>query len=507
MSDTSWILSAAGQQRLTTCRRDTELLRSLLPLIGDWLPRQRWFAGKGRPVHDVSVLSDTVLAASGAGGTSERPADGVPGLLHLLLRVQHAAGPASGDCYQLLLGTRSSLPSVLNNVVVGRIDSGPLDGLLVYDALHDTELSSLLLSRLSEPTQVGTLSFHRLPDTDIPTHLPARVSTAEQSNTSVVYGDSLILKLFRRVSPGVNPDLELPLTLAGAGCTRVPAPLAWLETRWPDVDADRAGETTTLGLLQPYLPGSTDGWQLALASVRRASAEQPPTPPAEDFTAESFLLGQATAEVHTVLAQALPGASLGHAQIEQMAAGMSERLDTVAAAVPALQPYRAALHTAYTELAGLAGAGRTLTAQRIHGDLHLGQALRTTNGWVLIDFEGEPAGPLVERRRPQPAIRDVAAMLRSFDYAAHYCLVAEDSLEAEVGPAATERADDWARRNRAAFCAGYATSGDYDPRSERVLLRAFEIDKAVYEVLYEARHRPSWLPIPMSAIKRLAARS
>ncbi|NEB58284.1 maltokinase, partial [Streptomyces diastaticus] len=159
-------------------------------------------------------------------------------------------------------------------------------------------------------------------------------------------------------------------------------------------------------------------------------------------------------------------------------------------AVPLLRPYAPALRTAFTALAGLAAEGRTWTAQRVHGDLHLGQCLRAPDGeWSLIDFEGEPARSLAERRLPQPAVRDVAGMLRSFDYAAH---------------SAGVRGTGWTESCRAAYCTGYAQAGGRDPRTDPVLLRAYETDKAVYEVLYEARHRPDWLEVPLAAVRRLS---
>jgi maltokinase len=149
------------------------------------------------------------------------------------------------------------------------------------------------------------------------------------------------------------------------------------------------------------------------------------------------------------------------------------------------------LRSAFEALADLAAEGHIWTAQRIHGDLHLGQCLRSPSGdWSLIDFEGEPSKPLAERRMPQPAVRDVAGMLRSFDYAAH---------------SAAPPAPQWAAACRAAYCSGYAEVTGRDPRTDPVLLRAYETDKAVYEVLYEARHRPDWLPVPMAAIRRLSA--
>lgn len=227
--------------------------------------------------------------------------------------------------------------------------------------------------------------------------------TAEQSNSSVVYGDTFILKLLRRIVPGVNPDLELPLALAREGCARVPAPTAWLT-------AEPAGESCVLGVLQPFLQGASDGWELALRELAKG----------EDFGAEARALGRATAEVHTALARALPTMTMGHTQVQMLADGMIERLDVAAQAVPALRPHAPALHSAFTALADLAAEGRTWTAQRIHGDLHLGQCLRSPAGqWWLIDFEGEPSRPLAERRMPQPPVRDIAGMLRSFDYAAH----------------------------------------------------------------------------------------
>ncbi|WP_432586636.1 maltokinase [Streptomyces sp. HD1123-B1] len=470
------------------------LLASLAPLLSEWLPRQRWFAGKGRPVTGFALVSATELLPCAAGGAT-------PGLLHLLIRAQqpeppghrhgygcgHRRGATASDCYQILLGVRSALPPPLAPALVGRPDGGPLDGRTLYEALCDPRLAALLLERLRVPGRLGPLRFVREPATAIPSVLAPRLMTAEQSNSSVVYGDTFILKLFRRVSPGTNPDLELPLALARTDCTRVPAPAAWFEAAPPADGAGPRPEPFTLGVLQPYLAGSADGWRLALDALAVRA----------DFTEAARALGHATAEVHLAMARALPTSVLRRRQIEHLAAAMSERLDSAAAAVPALQPYRAALHNAYEDLAALGRAGRTWSAQRIHGDLHLGQALLTAAApgggdgrWSLIDFEGEPSRPLAERRRPQPPVRDIAGMLRSFDYAA------------AVGR--HDAPQEWAGRTRAAYCAGYAEASGSDPRDEPELLRAHETDKAVYEVLYEARHRPDWLSVPMTAIRRLA---
>ncbi|MET9736383.1 maltokinase [Streptomyces sp. NPDC006458] len=444
------------------------LLASLEPLLRAWLPRQRWFAGKGRPVTGLSLVAATELL----------PCDSPLGLYHLIVRAHQPAPPGErphpGDCYQFLIGAREALPPRLAPALIGHVPSGPLAGRTVYDALYDPRPADVLLEALRTRARVGVLRFEGDPGQEIRSGLVPRLVTSEQSNSSVVYGDTFILKLLRRVVPGVNPDLELPLALAREDCARVPAPTAWIRAELDD-------EAYVLGVLQPFVQGAADGWELALSRLAKG----------EDFTAEARALGRATAEVHAALACALPTVTLGRAQVEPLVIGMRNQLDAATQAVPALRPYASGLRTAFDAVTVLSARGHTWTAQRIHGDLHLGQCLRSASGrWSLIDFEGEPAKPLAERRMPQPTVRDVAGMLRSFDYAAH---------------SASPPAPDWARACRDAYCAGYAEASGSDPRGESVLLRAYETDKAVYEVVYEARHRPDWLPVPLSAVRRLAS--
>jgi maltokinase len=245
---------------------------------------------------------------------------------------------------------------------------------------------------------------------------------------------------------------------------------------------------------------------MALASVRDllAEADLRADEVGGDFAGEASRLGETVAVVHDELRRALGETSR---DARELAAVWHERLGSTVAEVPSLAPYVGAIRATYDAVAGL-GAG--MPTQRVHGDLHLGQTLRTPRGWLLIDFEGEPAAPLAERVRPDSALRDVAGMLRSFDYAAFHQILAREPAafdDAAHDSQLVWHANEWAERNRAAFCEGYALHSGTDPREQRALLRAFELDKAVYELLYETRSRPAWAPIPLASIARLAQES
>jgi maltokinase len=445
---------------------------AVLDMLAPWLPRQRWFPGRDDRPAELRLISDTTLQP------------GYPALRHLIVEASLRSGRAA---FQVPVGYRPDLPPALHDALIGSVD-----GVACYDALPDPELADVLLSGISEQRLAGQLRFVR--EAGAPTlvrgMLAGRVLGAEQSNTSLVFGDHAILKMLRRLFPGANPDLEVADALARLGSKQVAAPYGWIET---DLD----GEPVLLGVLSQFLAGASDGWTLALASLRELTAnraagtgrEPPSNPP---FAAEARLLGQATAELHADLARAFGSRELAPAELADLASVMQDKLSDAIDAVPELAAHEARIRAAYAAAARLPGP---VEVQRIHGDYHLGQVLRAPHGWVALDFEGEPAIPLAVRRGLAPALRDVAGMLRSFDYAAGHELIGEPA----DGPLAVQ-ASGWVSRCNDAFCAGYAAGGGANPAEHAALLRALTLEKAVYEVVYEYRHRPSWLPIPLSFV-------
>jgi maltokinase len=450
-------------------------------VLAAWLVKQRWFAGKGRTVHDLAVVADTEII----------PGD--PGLRHLLVTVSHGA---TSDCYQLFVGLRARLPARLRHARIGSVD-----GVQVYDGLHDSDLTRTLLDAIAVGRTVGALRFCAVSDADLswasgaPGGLDSLVLTGEQSNTSLVFGESAIFKVFRRVAAGPNPDLEVAAALAELGSTHIAEPYGWVETRMD-------GATAVLAILSRYLRAAADGWALAATSVRDlyalvldAAGSGAAGEAGGDFAGEAERLGVATAQVHADLAEAFGTSELEPEAIRELAEQMFRRLDMAIAAVPELARYTDMIGDAFSNLAKLT---EPVPAQRVHGDYHLGQVMRTQTGWVVLDFEGEPASPLAQRRARSSPLRDVAGMLRSFDYAARHQLLTHPD-RASLTPVAS----DWVRRNGEAFCVGYAEAGGLDPAYNAVLLRALLLDKAVYEVIYEARNRPTWLAIPLESIAEM----
>jgi maltokinase len=437
--------------------------------LASWMPAQRWFPGD-RIGGDVTVIGDSLLVA------------GDPELRHLIVSVG-AGAPAR---YQVLAGFRRRIPAELAHAVIGTDQRGRV----VYDGLHDSELTTVLLRAIAGERADGPLVFAREPDVTIDLTARSLVLSVEQSNTSLVFGDSAILKVFRRLFAGSNPDLEINSALARLGSSDIARPLGSVSSRLD-------GEPVLLAVLSEFQRGACDGWQLALTSLRDlyARATDRADEAGGDFAGEAHRLGAATARVHADLAQAFGTQTLNPEEMAGLAGQMTLKLKEASAEVSALATFADKVATAYAALAEITGP---VTVQRVHGDYHLGQVLRSQSGWVLLDFEGEPLVPLEHRRDLAPALRDVAGMLRSFDYAARHLLVGHPDAARLSGTAL-----EWVARNSAAFCEGYAEEHGSDPRDQAILLRALMLDKAVYEVMYEARHRPSWQDIPLDAIAGL----
>lgn len=439
--------------------------------LATWLPAQRWYPGGGgsAAAADLAIIADTPLAS------------GDPELRHLIVSVSSGGATVR---YQVLAGIRAQVPKQLKHAIIGSDGRGRT----AYDALHDPALTGVLTGGIAAGRVTGPLRFVPEPGAPIDAAARSLVLSAEQSNTSLIFGESAILKVFRRVFPGQNPDLEVAHALAGLGSEHVARPFGWIEA---SLNGD---EPALLAILSEYLRGACDGWSLAETSLRDlyAAGTSRAAEAGGDFAGEAHRLGAATASVHANLATAFGTSVLDPGAVAELAARMTSKLKEASAEVPELARLAGPVEAAYARLASL---GTALPVQRVHGDYHLGQVMRTQAGWIALDFEGEPAAPLERRRSRSPALQDVAGMLRSFDYAARHQLIGHPD-EARLSPAAR----DWVVRNSAAFCAGYAEVSGTDPRAQGVLLRALMFDKAVYEVTYEARHRPSWQPIPLSAI-------
>jgi maltokinase len=456
-----------------------------------WMTRQRWYAGKSR-APKLEVIGGFGLA---------NPAGSAVIRVYLVLdRAEHPL------LYQVPLTERSAPLAGAENALVASFDV-ETGRRYIYDGPHDPAFAEALLRMILDDGEAhetdgpaaansgGRLVArgHHTPDSDPVRFVSSRVLGGEQSNSSIIFqvasadGTSatpIICKLFRAIHHGENPDVTLTEALGAAGSTVAPRSIGHVTGLWTDSGIADGIATGHLAFAQEFLPGVEDAWRVA---VRAAEV-------GEDFAERARALGVTTAEMHETLHSALPSRATTPSDIATTVASMRYRFELAAAEVPKLSDYRPALERVYRE----AVASPWPALQRIHGDFHLGQVLSVPGrGWVVLDFEGEPMRPMSERSLPDIPLRDVAGMLRSFDYVAGSFELAHPG----------ESASAWASDCRRAFLDGYIERSGRDLREHRAVLDAFEIDKALYEAVYEARNRPGWLAIPTLAIARLIERS
>jgi trehalose synthase-fused probable maltokinase len=435
---------------------------------------QRWFGAKAEDVAHATVLDTAVLRTES------------PLLVTALTEIRFHTG--RHQTYQLLLGLRPQEEGWDDGVIA------EAEGSVVYDALADPELARALVRLLGDeearPGGEGTVEFRILDDGPLNGLGPPRLARVEQSNTSVVFGDEQILKAYRRLEAGINPELELLRFLTERGFENIAALTGWYAYTGKPMDA-------TLGVLQEYVAGARDGWELALEEL----GSDP-----EAFLARLRRLGEVTGALHTTLGSdaADPEFCPEETSSEALAlltATVDEEIESIFLDLPeteAVAPIAGRGQEVRERLQAKSHIGATGNVIRHHGDYHLGQVLWDGDDWIVLDFEGEPARSLPERRRKRSALRDVAGMLRSFAYAA-------TAFEFRSGRPVPEG---WEDRARDEFLAGYFSTVERSlipPNEEgrKRLLSIFELEKAVYELRYELNNRPEWVKIPVAGIARL----
>jgi maltokinase len=462
-------MSEKVQSRVNAYRRnlDVEALRQ-------WVEQQRWYASKSRHVTGIEIDEGVIVSED-------------PPLFIALVQTRFATG--NHELYQLPL---TFLPSGESS------DYAPIattEDWSAFDAVSNPELTRDLLRRIAAEevleAEDGVFSFHRMQGTGpISPDAPVRAIGVEQSNSSIVFGDQIVLKVFRKLEPGINPELEVLQFLTRQQFANIAPLIGWYEYQGRLFAA-------TLGVAQRFFPRAIGGWELALDQL-----ESDP----EAFLTELRSLGTVTAEMHNALASdandpAFAPEEPSSEALSLLTATIDEDIERIFTRLPddervaAIAGRGQDVRERIAMRAQLGVGGRSI---RTHGDYHLGQTLSTPTGWVIIDFEGEPARPLFQRRQKQSPLRDIASMLRSFAYATSAVTIMRGVLPPEG----------FEQRAREIFLEHYFARIDPAllPAGESGvanLLSIFELEKAIYELQYELDNRPDWLPIPAAGIARL----
>jgi maltose alpha-D-glucosyltransferase / alpha-amylase len=506
-----------------------------------YVSRQRWFGGKSRTITAIKI-EDWAVFNQGASAL-------------VLIEVQYAEG--AFDTYLITLGLlfgrgAAALREESPNAVIARVTSVAGDGVL-HEAIFNDSASEALLAIIVGAAQISTRegTIAGVPSSAL-AHLRGgsidtapRRGSAEQSNTSIIFGEKLIMKLFRRQQSGSNPDVEIGRYLTESTQFTHIAPFGG------SIQYTRKGqEPSTLAMLQGMVTNEGDGWQWTLEELDRyyevsaahtftqgaipdgpvslaALSQAQETAFAREhvgtYLDAAGLLGRRTAELHLALASptddpAFKPEALTPQDIDRL---REELIAHASRSFDALKENVARLPDSVLERAGLVLSRRSLVLDRfrqvsatqidalrtrIHGDYHLGQVLRSKGDFVVLDFEGEPARPLADRRTKQSPLKDVAGMLRSFSYAAFSALMKYSSRRPEDFHRMEPWARLWEQSVSSAFLRTYCevTKGvpvvPSDPRLFQQLLEAYVIDKAFYELAYELNNRPSWVLIPLTGI-------
>jgi maltokinase len=444
--------------------------------LNDWIVAQRWFASKTREVSAIEIVDSVTLREE------------APLLVLCLVEARFPSG--THETYQVPLGLRPVAEGWDERVIE---EAG---GWTVYDALADPAAGRELLHRMRSNSEfrVGQdeFIFRWAPNAGagLGGTVEVRPVGVEQSNSSIVFGDQLIMKAFRRIEPGINPELELLRFLSAHGFPHIASLAGWYEVEGRLIDA-------TLGILQEFLLGFRDGWELALDEL----VSDP-----DGLLDKLEALGVVIGELHSALGSdnADPAFSPDEPSMEALSiltADVDEQIERVFLDLPetdATAPIRGRGQDVREKLSTLSHVNAGGKVIRTHGDLHLGQTMLGDRGWVVLDFEGEPARPLPERRLKRSPLRDVAGMLRSFSYVTAGARILR-------GVEAPEGWEDLAREH---FLTGYHRAVDSSllPPGQQAtdqLLAVFELEKAVYELRYELNNRPDWVAIPVAGIVRL----